>query len=69
MAQWLELLRGSVAEYPTDSGMAICLVRSVQMPTGPVAVRYPDPIAAARCVDVMDGRGFSGRTLKVDSSE
>ena len=34
------------------------------MAAGPIVVRYPDPVAAARCVDVMDGRGFAGRTLK-----
>merc|ERR1711865_56380 len=53
-----------MVEEFTKHGQVLRLAALTEMDTGPVAVRYPDPIAAARCVDVMDGRGFSGRTLK-----
>jgi len=57
-----EELNAEVGKY----GGVLALAALTETPDGQIGIRYSDAVTAARGIDVMDGRGFAGRTLKAE---
>jgi len=57
-----EELNSELGKY----GGVMALAALTETEDGCIAIRYQDPVTAARGIDVMDGRGFAGRTLKAE---
>jgi len=57
-----EELNAELGKY----GGVLALAALTETSDGQIGIRYSDAVTAARGIDVMEGRGFAGRTLKAD---